>query len=130
MDTSIKDTDAYLEMQPEAVRFVLEKLRQTIKNTAPAATELISYGMPAFKYNGMLCYFAAFAKHCSLFINPAIIVKFQSELQDNKTSKGTIQFKIDKPLSTELVVKMIKEAIKRNDDAAEIKKLVAKTKKI
>ena len=54
-----KDIDSYIAEQSEEVQPILQKLRQTIKKAAPKAEEVISYQMPAFKYHGMLVYFAA-----------------------------------------------------------------------
>lgn len=72
------------------------------------ATEAISYGMPAFKYKGTLVWFAAFSNHCSLFPGASVIKAFTNELEGYKTSKGTIQFPVDKPLPGALVKKMVK----------------------
>jgi len=75
-----------------------------IRSTAPReATEVISYGIPMFKHNGMLLGFAAFAKHCSLFPGAAPIAALKDELKSYRTSKGTIQFPMDKPVSAALV---------------------------
>ena len=57
-----KDIDEYLSAQPESLKPVLEKLRQTILKAAPKAEEAISYRMPAFRYHGVLVYFDAFKK--------------------------------------------------------------------
>jgi uncharacterized protein YdhG (YjbR/CyaY superfamily) len=62
-----KDIDAYIEMQPENVRGVLEKFRQTIRKAAPEAEEAISYQMPAFRFHGMLVYFAAWKTHIGFY---------------------------------------------------------------
>jgi uncharacterized protein YdhG (YjbR/CyaY superfamily) len=121
---SIKDTDSYLALQPEKVRGVLEKLRQTIKSSAPEAEEVISYGMPAFRYHGILVYFAAFKNHCSLFPG-SIVEKMKNELKDFKTSKGTIQFTAEKPLPAALVKKIVKARVKENLN----KKKILSTKK-
>ena len=115
MNTSTKNIDAYLKLQPKEVRVVLEKLRQTIKQTAPEAEEVISYGMPAFRCNGMLMYFAAFKNHCSLFpASGSVIKEMKDELKSYKTSKGTIQFTIEKPLPVSLVKKIVKMRMKEN----------------
>src|SRR5256885_16673171 len=66
---------AYLKTVPPAPRAALQQLRQTIKAAAPKATELISYGIPAFQHHGMLVYYAAFKDHCSLFGVSGAIVK-------------------------------------------------------
>ncbi|MBS1553039.1 MAG: DUF1801 domain-containing protein [Bacteroidetes bacterium] len=122
---TLKDTDSYLALQPEKVREVLEKLRQTIKSSAPEAEEVISYGLPAFRYHGMLVYFAAFKNHCSFFPG-SIVEKMKNELKNYKTSKGTIQFTAEKPLPAALVKKIIKARVKENLN----KKKILSTKKI
>jgi uncharacterized protein YdhG (YjbR/CyaY superfamily) len=61
------DIDEYVSQFPADVQAVLEKLRATIRKAAPAATELISYQMPAFKQHGILAYFAAWKKHIGLY---------------------------------------------------------------
>src|SRR5439155_655766 len=77
----------------------LKKVRHTIKAAAPKATEVISYGIPAYKHHGMLVYFAAFKDHCSLFgVGTGLMKKHQKALAPFKKSKGTIQFTVEKPL--------------------------------
>jgi uncharacterized protein YdhG (YjbR/CyaY superfamily) len=102
--------DEYMALVPEPARTTLEKMRANIRATVPEATEAISYGMPAFKYRGRgLVAIAAFKKHCSLFpMSGAVIDKFKDELEGFHTSKGTLQFPVDKPLSAALMKKIIK----------------------
>jgi uncharacterized protein YdhG (YjbR/CyaY superfamily) len=110
-----KDVDSYLALQPQHVRIALEKLRQIIKTSAPNAEEIISYGMPAYKFHGMLVYFAAFKNHCSFFPgNASLIEKMKDELKDYTTSKGTIQFTTGKPLPAALVKKIVKARMEEN----------------
>ena len=117
-----KNIDEYLSGIPEPARSALQKLRQTIKSVAPKAEEVISYGMPAFKYYGMLVYFAAFKEHCSFFPGSANVSQFKDELKGFKTSKGTIQFTVEKPLSVSLIKKIVKQRIKENEEKAKKKK--------
>ena len=120
---SIKDIDSYLAAVPQDMKPVLEKLRQAIKQAAPEAEEVISYGMPAFRYHGMLVYFAAFKNHCSFFPASGLLIKeMATELAAYKTSKGTIQFTIDKPLPAALVKKMVKMRVKQNLEKEKLKK--------
>jgi uncharacterized protein YdhG (YjbR/CyaY superfamily) len=101
--------DEYLAGIPEPARTTLNKIRATIQSVVPAeATEVISYGVPTFKYNGPVIWFAAFSNHCSVFPTAAVIEQFKDELKAYKTSKGTIQFPVDKPLPASLVKKMVK----------------------
>lgn len=119
----VKNIDEYLAFQPEKVMEVLENLRQIIRETAPEAEEVISFGIPAFKYQGMLVYFAAYKKHCSLFAgNGALTEQMQEELKGYKTSKGTIQFTIEKPLPDELVREIVKIRMKQNEEKMKNKK--------
>jgi len=115
MNTSIKNVDDYLKGLPEPVRLVLEKLRSTIKSVAPKAEEAISYGMPGYKYYGALVYFAAFRNHCSFFPGSSQTIKLFDELKEYRTSKGTIQFTVDKPLPAALVKKIVKARMKENE---------------
>lgn len=130
MKKSTKSTpetiDEYLNELPSEVRAVLEKIRHTIRSVVPKAEETISYGMPAFRYHGMLVYFAAFKNHCSLFPAGAM-TKLKNEIEPYKTSKGTLQFTVDKPIPTTLVKKIIKVRKEENEAKYNAKLLVKKS---
>jgi uncharacterized protein YdhG (YjbR/CyaY superfamily) len=84
-------------------------MRATILAAAPTGTEeVISYGIPAFRYKGVLVWIAAFADHCSFFPTAAVIEAFRSDLKSYTLSKGTIHFPLNKPLPATLVKKMVK----------------------
>ena len=107
-----KDIDEYLAGVPEPARSTLNKIRATIRSAAPPeATETISYRIPAFKYNGVLIWFAAFTDHCSLFPTAAIVQEFKDELKGYAVSKGTIHFPINKPLPAALLKKIVKARV-------------------
>jgi uncharacterized protein YdhG (YjbR/CyaY superfamily) len=72
--------------------------------------------MPAFKHNGVLVWYAAFSKHCSLFPTAAVIELFKTELKGLATSKGTFQFSTDKPLPTALVKKLVKARVAQSEN--------------
>lgn len=109
--------DAYLAKVPQPARATLEKLRSVIRSAAPrSATEEISYGMPAFRYQGGLVAYAAFKKHCSLFpMSAALLDELADELREFRTSKGTLQFPHDKPLSASIVRKIVKIRVRQNE---------------
>jgi uncharacterized protein YdhG (YjbR/CyaY superfamily) len=111
-NTAPKNTDEYLARVPEPARGTLKKIRAAIRSAVPTeATEGISYGMPAFKHKGVLVWFAAFSKHCSLFPTASVIEAFKSELKGFTLSKGTIQFPVDKPIPAALVRKLVKARV-------------------
>jgi uncharacterized protein YdhG (YjbR/CyaY superfamily) len=91
---------------------MLSKMRSTIRSVVPAdATEVISYGIPAFKQKSVLVWYAAFAKHCSLFPGGAVLNEMKNEIDGFVTSKGTIQFPIEKPLPVALVKQIVKKRL-------------------
>lgn len=110
--------DAYLARIPEPARSTLEKVRATIRIAAPKdATELLSYGIPTFRHNGRnIVSYAAFKKHCSFFpMQASLIDEMQHELKNYRTSKGTLQFPVDRPLPATLVKKMVKLRVFENE---------------
>jgi uncharacterized protein YdhG (YjbR/CyaY superfamily) len=110
------EVEAYLARVPEPGRAILETIRATIRAAAPKeATEALSYGIPSFQYKGALVSYAAFKEHCSFFpMGSSAIEEFAEELQGFRTSKGTIQFPMDKPLPKALVKKIVKARVAQN----------------
>jgi uncharacterized protein YdhG (YjbR/CyaY superfamily) len=116
-----KNVDEYVAAQPKAVQSILNKFRSTIKAAAPGAEEVISYQMPAYKYNGMLVFFAAWKTHIGLY--PAGAMKaFEKELEGYERSKGTIKFPLDKRIPYGLISKIVKSRITENEMKAALKK--------
>lgn len=111
-----KTVDEYLASVPEPACSSLKHLRKVIQSVVPKeTTEVISYGIPMFKFNGMLVGYAAFKNHCSLFpTGSGVIEKFAKELKGYSTSRGTIQFPSDKPLPDALVKKIVKARVAEN----------------
>lgn len=108
--------DDYLDHVPDPARTTLTKIRATIRSVVPPeTTECISYKIPAFKYKGMLVWYAAFSDHCSLFPGAAVLKKFESELARYSISKGTVRFPVDKPLPSPLLKKLIRAKIAENE---------------
>lgn len=104
-----KTVDDYLARVPEPARSTLNKVRTAIRSVVPeGTTEVISYGMPAFKYKRVLIWYAAFTDHCSLFPTASVIQLFAKELSRYRVSKGTIQFPVDKPLPISLTKSLVK----------------------
>lgn len=115
--TAPKNVDEYLASVPKPALAAVNKMRDTIRSAVPPeATETISYGIPAFKYEkGVLVWFAAFSNHCSLFPTAAVIAAFKNDLKGFSTSKGTIKFPVDKPLPIALIKKMVKARVAQNE---------------
>lgn len=123
MRSAAKDIDAYIDLQSENAKSVISVIRQTIKKAVPEAEELISYQMPAFRYHGMLVWFAAFNHHYSIFIPRQILNLFKEELKPYELtkSKSAIKIPLDEPVPVKLLSKIIKSGAKANLEKAQLK---------
>jgi uncharacterized protein YdhG (YjbR/CyaY superfamily) len=72
--------DAYIALQEAFMRPKLEQIRKTISKAAPGSEETISYSMPAFKYHGMLVYFAAFKNHLGFYAMKDTMAHFKEKI--------------------------------------------------
>lgn len=116
-----ENVETYISSFPDDVQKRLKQLRQTIQKAAPDSEELISYQMPAFKYHGMLVYFAAHKNHIGFYPGASGVATFKKELSVYKGAKGSVQFPHDKPLPLELVSKIVTFRVKENQLKAEAK---------
>jgi uncharacterized protein YdhG (YjbR/CyaY superfamily) len=116
MSTNGRTVDDYLSGLPESERSTLERLRKTIKSIVPDATEVISYQIPTFRYQGRpLVGFGATREHCTLFLmSTAIIGAFKDDLKGYEVGRGSIKFRAEKPLPYSLVSKLVKARIAEN----------------
>lgn len=107
MDQNIKTIDEFIANYPDDTQVILQKIRQTIQDVSPDAKEKISYGIPTFTLNGKnLVHFSAYAKHIGFYPGSAPIKEFKKELSGYKTSKGTVQFPLNKPIPYDLIQKI------------------------
>jgi uncharacterized protein YdhG (YjbR/CyaY superfamily) len=115
-----EQVDAYLAEVPEPARTTLQKVRATIRSLVPPETsEEISYGIPSFRYKGGLVAYAAFKKHCSFFpMSASLIETMKDSLGEYRTSKGTLQFPLDKPLPATLLKRILKARVADNENRA------------
>jgi len=114
MTTKPDTIDDFLATIDSDKRAALEKLRRIIKAAAPKAEECISYGVPAFKQNGLLVAFGASKNHCSFYPGSSLIEEYANELKNFSASKGTIRFQPEKPIPTALIRKIVKARLADN----------------
>lgn len=91
--------DAYIADFPKDVQEILERIRLTVSKAAPGADETISYGMPAYRYNGrVIIYFAGYKNHIGFYATPSAHSAFAEELSKYKQGGGSVQFPLDRPI--------------------------------
>ncbi|MEQ8687170.1 MAG: DUF1801 domain-containing protein [Imperialibacter sp.] len=122
MGAKFKSVDEYIGTFPEEVQSILTTLRQTIKQAAPQAEELISYNMPAFKQNGFLVSYAAWKKHIGMYPVPAGDQAFQKAIAHFTTEKSTAQFPLNEPMPLELIAQLVAFRLKENEQRVKAKK--------
>lgn len=110
------EIDNYILQYPEELQIKLNEIRNLIRDTAPQATEKMSWQMPTFYLNGNLVHFALHKKHIGFYPGSSGIENFESELGEYKHSKGAIQFPLNKPLPTELIRRIVEFRIKENTE--------------
>jgi len=113
------DIDEYHATFPSEIQTILQQLRLTIKQAAPQAAEIISYNMPAFKN---IVSYAGYKNHIGFYPGSKAIVIFSGELTKFKTSKGAIQFPVNKPLPTALIKKIVKFRVVESAKTLKVKK--------
>ncbi len=114
MTINASEIDQYILAFPDEVQKLLVQLRAAVKKAAPEAEEVISYQMPAFKFHGILVYFAGHKNHIGFYPTSTGIAAFKEELSVYKGAKGSVQFPLDKPLTLGLITKIIKFRVKEN----------------
>jgi uncharacterized protein YdhG (YjbR/CyaY superfamily) len=116
--TADKRIDEYIAGFPPDVQEILSKVRDTIREAAPDAEETIKYGIPTFTLNGNLVHFAGYKKHVGFYPTPSGIEKFKDQLSIYESSKGAVQFPLDKPIPLDLISRIVKFRVQENLERA------------
>ena len=108
--TDFKSVDEYIRTQPEAVRSILQRVRNTIRKALPGAEEVISYQIPAYKLQAVrVLYFAGWKEHFSLYPATAgVVAAFKGDLAPYEVSKGTIRLPLSQPVPVKLIERIAK----------------------
>ena len=125
MRKQVTDIDAYIALYNQETAAALEELRRIIKKVAKDAEEMISYGMPAFKYHGMLVGFAVAKNHYGFYPwTGRTVEQFADDLSGYATTKGSIHLPKNKPLPVALIKKIVKQRMMENIEKERMKKIV------
>ena len=126
----MNEIETYIKQFPDNVQEVLQNLRKLVKNNAPQAEELFSYGMPAYKTNKKpLVYFAAFKNHIGFYATPSGHNEFKNELSKYKQGKGSVQFPLNNPIPYKLIERIVQFRVSENNKKANAKTTKTKNRK-
>ena len=116
------DVDEYITGFPKEIQERLKAVRAIIKKAAPKTEEVISYQMPAYKYHGVLVYFAGYKNHIGFYATPTGHAAFKKALSVYKEGKGSVQFPHNQPLPLALISRIVKFRVKENMEREKAKK--------
>ena len=114
---SAEDVDSYIASSEPEARPTLNELRKLIKSTIPKAEESISWGVPFYKYHGLLAGFAVFKNHVSFGLAFVLESKDREELAEKgyTTGKKTVQIRFDQKVPTTVITKILKAKATMNE---------------
>jgi uncharacterized protein YdhG (YjbR/CyaY superfamily) len=118
-----ENVDDYIKgAEPEA-RPTLIELRKIVKSTVPKVEEGISWGVPFYKFHGLLAGFSSFTNHASFGLAFALDENVRKELEEKgyKTGSKTVQIRFDQKVpEAEIKLFLFKKAkqnqAKKNDN--------------
>jgi uncharacterized protein YdhG (YjbR/CyaY superfamily) len=121
------EVDAYIAGFPAPVRTRLARLRAVIRKAAPAATELISYRIPAYRQHGIVVFFAGFKGHIGLFPPVRGNETLAKAVARYAGPKGNLRFPHDEPLPLPLISRIVRHMIRQDLARAAARKTSKKT---
>ena len=100
--------DEYIAWAHPEVQPILQQIRETIHRIAPAAEEVISYAMPAFRQSGILVYFAAFKNHIGFYPPVKGDAALMKAIAPYAGPAGNLQFPLNQPIPYNLIERIVK----------------------
>ncbi|WP_269931317.1 iron chaperone [Aminobacter sp. HY435] len=128
-NTDFRSVDEYMSAQPEAARPTLAAIRQIIRQVLPAAEEVISYQIPAYKVDGgRVIYFSGWKEHYSLYpVTAALMQALADEIAPYVAGKGTLRFSYAEPVPARLIERIVR--IRADEVAAETRAKATRPKR-
>ena len=109
-----KTVTEFINAAPKETRAKMREMRALVRKLTPGAVEGLKWSMPSYSYKTILLNFAPAKTHIGLYPGPELIKIFAKDLVNFKTSKGTIQFPLDKPLPKTLIKKLVTYRVKES----------------
>jgi uncharacterized protein YdeI (YjbR/CyaY-like superfamily) len=112
--------DAYIEKSPAFARPILAHLREIVHASCPGVVETLKWSHPSFEYQGLLCGFAAFQRHCTFgFWKHDLVLDGDTRAREAMGSFGRITNLGDLP-SRALLGRYVKKAMRLNEQGVKV----------
>jgi len=108
------NVDEYIADCPAEVQQVLEQVRLAIRKAAPAAEEMISYRMPAYRLNGPLVYFAACKNHIGFYPPVKGDERLMRAIAPYANERGNLRFPLNQQIPYALIGRIVKARVREN----------------
>lgn len=122
--------DAYIEKSADFAKPIMTHLRKLVHRASPKVSENIKWSMPAFEYEGLVCGFAAFKRHCTFgFWKQSLLEKDAfPKSKDAMGSLGRIASKKDLP-ADDVIIRLVQQAVELNENGIKVEKKKPAAKK-
>lgn len=110
------DVDDYIARFDPPVQAILSRVRATVRQAAPHASEVISYGMPALKMRGILIYFAAFKHHIGFYPPIRGDARLVQAASAYAGPKGNLKFPLDQPMPYALMAELTQLRVQQDTE--------------
>jgi len=107
--------DEYIAAQSAEAQLRLRELRTIFRAALPDAAEVISYGLPTYKFDAGFVYFGAAKRHCAIYGSSTVALA--EELRGLRQAKGTVRFALDQPIPAELVHRLLAATVAEKEAA-------------
>jgi uncharacterized protein YdhG (YjbR/CyaY superfamily) len=109
-DGGAEQVERYLAAAPQPQQDTLRAVRATLHRLLPRATDAMKYSMPAVLLDGAgVAGYAAFKAHCGYFpFSSEVVRRAGDTVAAYSTSKGGLQFAIDRPLPVGVVRELVR----------------------
>ena len=130
MPTTDPRVDEYIGAAAEFAKPILVHIRKLVHKALPEVTETMKWSFPHFDYKGMLCSMASFKQHCAFGFWKQSLLEADA-FAAQKTAMGSfgrITSLADLP-ADKVIIDLVKQAAKLNDNGVKIQKKPAAPKK-
>ncbi len=110
------DVETYMKEIPPERRTVLEKLRSLCKQHLQGYEEVMEYGMPVYKRNGLMeVSFASQKQYIALYVvKQDVVNEFRSALSGSNIGKGCIRFTKPDKIDFDVVSQLLRRVAHSN----------------